>query len=174
MSLILCPRRRDVAAMLYAQHHGWLQGWLRKKLGCAHGAADMAQDTFLRLMASRDLLVLQEPRAFLTRTATRLLIDDARHKKIEALYLDELAAQMVHMHTPDPANILEAVRALAYLVSVLETLPPKPRQAFLLAQLDGLGHDEIARQLSVSTRMVRKYLVQALVHCHDALEQVQP
>jgi RNA polymerase sigma factor (sigma-70 family) len=173
MSLILCPRRRDVAEMLYTQHHSWLQGWLRKKLGCAHGAADIAQDTFLRLMASRDLLMLQEPRAFLTRTATRLLIDDARHKKIEALYLEELAAQLEQAHAPDPAKILEAVRALAYLVSVLETLPQKPREAFLMAQLEELGHDEIARRLSVSPRMVRKYLVQALVHCHDALEQVQ-
>ncbi len=31
---------------LYTDHHGWLQGWLRKKLGDVHQAADLAHDTF--------------------------------------------------------------------------------------------------------------------------------
>ncbi|MES2531993.1 MAG: RNA polymerase subunit sigma, partial [Pseudomonadota bacterium] len=30
---------------LYRDHHGWLQGGLRKKLGNAFDAADLAQDT---------------------------------------------------------------------------------------------------------------------------------
>eukprot|EP01034_Spumella_vulgaris_P043948 gene43948-54609_t len=36
---------RDPVADLYASHHGWLSGWLRKKMGCADNAADVAQDT---------------------------------------------------------------------------------------------------------------------------------
>ncbi|WP_269147395.1 sigma factor, partial [Herbaspirillum lusitanum] len=35
----------------YSSHHGWLFGWLRKKLGCTHNAADVAQDTFVRIIA---------------------------------------------------------------------------------------------------------------------------
>ncbi len=37
---------------LYRDHHGWLQGWLRKRLGDREHAADVAQDTFLRLLVS--------------------------------------------------------------------------------------------------------------------------
>jgi len=35
--------------LLYRDHHGWLQGGLRKRLGDREHAADVAQDTFLRL-----------------------------------------------------------------------------------------------------------------------------
>lgn len=54
---------------LYGEHHGWLYGWLRKKLGCAHNAADLAHDTFVRVMASRRIQFGDEPRAFLTHVA---------------------------------------------------------------------------------------------------------
>jgi hypothetical protein len=37
---------------LYAEHHGWLHGWLRKKLGNAGDAADLAHDTYLRILAT--------------------------------------------------------------------------------------------------------------------------
>ncbi|MBV8624203.1 MAG: RNA polymerase subunit sigma, partial [Herbaspirillum sp.] len=32
---------------LYCDHHSWLQGWLRRRLGNSEQAADLAQDTFL-------------------------------------------------------------------------------------------------------------------------------
>ncbi|WP_049019952.1 sigma factor, partial [Burkholderia cenocepacia] len=41
---------REIDA-LYADHHAWLRGWLSRKLGCAHRAADLAHDTFVRLLA---------------------------------------------------------------------------------------------------------------------------
>ncbi|MFR0690385.1 sigma factor [Enterobacterales bacterium AE_CKDN230030158-1A_HGKHYDSX7] len=51
---------------LYQHHHGWLQGWLRRRLGCQEQAADLAQDTFTRLLGSRRVLEAREPRAYLT------------------------------------------------------------------------------------------------------------
>ncbi|WP_416390945.1 sigma factor [Alloalcanivorax xenomutans] len=42
--------KRDLVAVLYSDHHGWLLGWLRKKLGCSQHAADMAHDTFVRVL----------------------------------------------------------------------------------------------------------------------------
>jgi len=39
---------------LYSEHHGWLFAWLRGKLGNRTEAADLAQDTFLRLLGKRE------------------------------------------------------------------------------------------------------------------------
>ncbi|MDZ4357508.1 MAG: sigma factor, partial [Variovorax sp.] len=36
--------------VLYGDHHGWLQGWLRRRLGSACDAADLAHDVFMRLL----------------------------------------------------------------------------------------------------------------------------
>ena len=42
----------DSLHRLYRENHGWLQGWLRKRLGDREHAADVAQDTFVRLLVS--------------------------------------------------------------------------------------------------------------------------
>lgn len=156
---------------LYADHHPWLVNWLRRRLGCPHGAADLAHDTFVRLLGARDVSGLREPRAYLTTTANRLIIDHARRQHIEEAYLAELAlaAQTLAGH-PSPEQIIAAVEALDCICRVIEGLAAKPRQAFLLHYLDGLTHATIAAQLGVSTKMIQKYLIRALLHCHRALD----
>ncbi|MDQ3268509.1 MAG: RNA polymerase subunit sigma, partial [Pseudomonadota bacterium] len=72
---------------LYSNHHGWLYGWLRKKLGCSHRAADLAHDTFVRLLAREERVAIQEPRAFLTTVAQRVLANHWRREQIERAYL---------------------------------------------------------------------------------------
>ena len=157
----------DVAA-LYGDHHGWLLRWLHRRLGCPQNAADLAHDTFLRILGSRDaLLGLKEPRAFLTTTARRLVIDQARRQRIERAYLDALAGLAADVF-PSPEEIRATVEALEQVGQALAGVPAKPREAFLLHYLEGLSQAEIAERLAVSTRMVRKYLVQALVRCRPA------
>jgi len=151
----------------YSSHHGWLYGWLRKKLGCAHNAADVAQDTFMRIIASRDaLLGVQEPRAYLTATAKRLMLDRARRQVIEQSYLAELALTMEQAEGyPSPEEILLAVEALEQISAALQAVATKARDAFLLHYLEGQTQAEVALAIGVSTRMVGKYLVQVLVKC---------
>lgn len=159
--------RTDPLGELYASHHGWLFGWLRRKLGCPQHAADVAQDTFLRILGSRDALhSICEPRAWLTTTANRLMIDQARRRSIEQTWLAELAAAAdPQTGFPSPEETLIAVQALDQIALALSQAPPKAGEAFLLHYLDGLTHAEIALRLDVSTRMVRKYLVRCLTAC---------
>lgn len=160
------PLQQEVHA-LYADHHGWLYGWLRKKMGCAHNAADVAHDTFLRIIASRDALFgIQEPRAYLTTTAKRLLVDRARRQLIEQAYLAELALASESLPGyPSPEETLATLQALERVGEALHRLAANAREAFLMHYLDGCTHAVIAQHLGVSTRMVQKYLVQALLHC---------
>ena len=54
---------------LYDNHHGWLKGWLRRRLGDRERAADIAQDTFLRLLLTRRMPEHGEGRRFLAQIA---------------------------------------------------------------------------------------------------------
>ncbi|MFJ5446588.1 sigma-70 family RNA polymerase sigma factor [Methylobacillus methanolivorans] len=151
---------------LYVHHHGWLFAWLRKKLGCPHEAADLAQDTFTRILASRDALFnMQEPRAYLTTTAKHLLLNQARRRAVEEAYLAGVLA-LGEDHAPSAEQVTAAIEALEQISQVLQGLAHKPREAFLMRYLDGMSHAEIAQHLGVSTKMVQKYLINALVHCH--------
>lgn len=81
---------------LYSHHHGWLQSWLRRRLGCADDAADLAQDTFVRLLARPTAIApdaMREPRAYLTTVARGLLVDFWRRGELERAYLADLALQ---------------------------------------------------------------------------------
>ena len=166
------PSYQSAITELYCEHHGWLFGWLRRKLGCAQNAADLAQDTFARILTAREsVATLREPRAFLSTTARRLIIDQVRRKQIENAYLQELALTAQALEGfQSPEQILTTLEALEHIAFILEGMQDKVRQAFVLYYLDGLKQSEIARQLALSDRTVRKYLIQALLHCSHSLD----
>ena len=150
---------------LYSAHHGWLRLWLRRQLGCSEQAADLAQDTFLRILArERELNLLREPRAYLATIARGLLINHWRRQAIERAYLEALARQPEAV-AGSPQEQAEVVETLLRVDAMLARLPQKVRTAFLLSQLDGLGYACIAERLGVSERMVKKYMAQAMLHC---------
>lgn len=149
---------------LYLEHHDWLRVWLRKRLPCAEQAADLAQDTFVRVLASRQQEDLREPRAYLSSIARSLMIDGLRRRNLEQAYLEALAAR------PEPVDISPEQRALIIetLVEIdcmLDGLGARCREIFLLSQLDGLSQVQIGQRLGLSTNTVRKYVVRALTHC---------
>lgn len=160
--------QQDAVRDLYREHHAWLLNWLRRKLGCAFDAADFAHDTFFRLLGRDDLGQLQTPRAYLTTVATRLIVDRARRRKIEAACLESWSVLYGDASEPSPETLVQAVQALDSLAALLCSLPEKPRTAFLLHRLDGLTYPEIGARLGVSASMVKQYVAGALVHCYAA------
>ena len=53
----------QLVSLLYRDHRDWLLGWLRKSLYSPERAEDLSQDTFVRLLARRDLDQTRAPRA---------------------------------------------------------------------------------------------------------------
>lgn len=152
---------------LYSDHHGWLHNWLRRKLGCSQRAADLAHDTFLRLLAREEAVAIQEPRAFLTTVAQRVLSNHRRRECIERAYLDVLA-QMPEALAPSPEDSAMLLETLVEIDRLLDGLPRPVKRAFLLAQLDGLSQAAIAAELGISVTTVKRYLVRAGVQCYFA------
>ena len=136
----------DSAAIgqLYHAHSSWLRGWLSRRTGCREHAADLAQETFVRLLNARKQQTLQQPRAYLSSIARSLMIDQYRRRELERAYLESL----------------ERIDRL------LDQLKPRVREAFLLAQLDGLTCAQIALRLGVSKATVERDLAKALHACY--------
>lgn len=163
-------QHRQIGA-LYSEHHGWLNGWLRRKLGNAFDAADLAQDTFVRILAAPDHTPekqgdwqLSEPRAYLTVIAKRLMANLYRRRSLEQAYLDALAT-LPEPVAPSPEQQAIILETLQGIDAMLDGLPAPVRTAFLMAQLEGLGYAEIATKLAVSERTVKRYMAQALAQC---------
>jgi len=152
---------------LYDDNHLWLQGWLRRRLGNAADAADLAHDTFVRLIAGtspRQFNSAAEARGYLRTTAQNLCINLWRRHEIERAWLDTLASypEQSYPSAERQAIVLEALQEIS---TMLYALPPKAARAFLLAVACQATDDQVAAELGVSSRMVRKYVAQAMLGC---------
>lgn len=153
---------------LYRDHHGWLQGWLRRRLGDRERAADVAQDTFLRLLVSGRLPSVDEGRSYLAQIARNLIIDQWRRQRIEQAYLESLAA-LPEPEIPSLETRAMVIETLMQIDVMLDGMPAKVREAFLLSQFEGLTYPQIAERLGVSVSSVQKYMLRAISACYQVL-----
>lgn len=147
---------------IYDAHHGWLECWLRKRLGNASDAADIAQDTFVRVL-SREM-ALREPRAMLTTIAQGMVANLYRRRDIELAYAQALAARP-EQHAMSPETRAIMLETLVEIDALLNSLPPLVRDAFLLSQLDGMGQADIAARLGISLATVKRHIARAMLQC---------
>jgi RNA polymerase sigma factor (sigma-70 family) len=164
MPVAKMPAQLDLSA-LYKDHHGWLSAWLRWRMGNAADAADLAQETFLKLIlkpAPGDLRGPGETRAYLRTIAQGMCIDLWRRRQVEQAWLETLATQpeAVYPSAEHQAIVIETLMEIGALIS---KLGQKVQQAFIMAQIHGMPTPDIARELGVSPRMVQKYLAQAML-----------
>ncbi|CAM4050194.1 Putative RNA polymerase sigma factor FecI [Pseudomonas reidholzensis] len=158
------PADSSALHQLYHTHNGWLKTWLRTRLGNASDAADLAQDTFLRILTSRDVAAIREPRTYLSAIARALMIDRFRRRAVEQAYLDTLALR------PEPLDISPETRllileTLTAVDAMLDEMGGRTRAIFLAVQLEGLSYVAAAARHEVSVTTIKKHMIRAMTHC---------
>jgi len=154
---------------LYCDHHGWLQGWLRRRLGNSFDAADLAQDTFARILARRRVEDIQEPRAYLTTVARGILVNWYERQALERAYLEALA-RLPEPEAPSPEQRQLILETLHQIDAMLDALPARVRRAFLMSQIEGMRYEDIAARLGCSLASVKRYMKQAFLQCLALVE----
>lgn len=161
----MSPSSHTVAVQhIYEQHHSWLHGWLKGKLHNACDAADVAHDTFVRILGGRHAGQILEPRDYLATIARGLVIDRYRRHAIEQAYKQTLVErpEATAISEEDKAIIIETLVAVD---KALAGLGERARRIFMLSQIDGLTYQQIADQLQVSLTTVKKHMIRALTEC---------
>lgn len=155
-------------ASMYLAHHGWLVRMLQRKLGDHAHAADLAQDTFERVLRAPSLPVEAEARPWLTTIASRLAANHWRRRELEQAYLDALAARP-ELTTPSPETRLALMQTLEQIARLINNMPPRTRDVFLLSQLEGMAYAQIATHLGLSVSGVQKIMIRAFQQCYDVV-----
>ena len=158
-------------AQLYVAHQPWLYKWLWRKLGCSFQAADLAQDTFVKVLdqqhnqrKSLQQQEIRQPRAYLQVLAQRSLFDFWRRRELEQAYNQSLLEQDENYATCEETRAL-VIEALNQLDQLLYTLEPISRQVFLLSQLRQFTYQEISEQMNMSVMTVRRHMKKAILAC---------
>ncbi len=135
-----------------------------RMLGTVADAEDVVQDAWLR-WSGADRANVEDPRAYLVRIVTNTAIDRLRAARVRReSYVGPWLPEPV-LTAPDVAEDVELAESvsLAMLV-VLETLSPLERAVFVLREVFGFSHAEIADTLDRSEASVRQVAHRARRH----------
>jgi RNA polymerase sigma-70 factor (ECF subfamily) len=157
-------QRDAVLAELNARYRQPLIAYFRRRVRGPDEAEDLAQEVFLRLVRRLDVEPIDNPEAFLFRTAVNLLRDRARRGKTLASHREELSWQAGAFEALSPDRVLEGRQSLAGVTRALAQLDERSRDAFILHRLEGMRHADIAALYGVSVSSVEKYIIKALAH----------
>lgn len=155
---------RSAVHDLYSSHSSWLRGWLRKRLDNHSDAADLVQDTFVRVIKARQATEIRQPRQYLSTVAKGLVIDLFRRRALEHSYLEALAALPEDAYPSQETQAI-VLETLMEIDRMLDSLGDKVRQTFILSQFEGLSYPKIAERQGISLRTVNNHMAKAIEHC---------
>ena len=151
-------QREDEAVDRFQPHRAGLVRHAYRMLGSMAEAEDVVQEAYLRWHQT-DRSVIREPRAFLSRTVTRLCLDVLKSARVRReTYIGPWLPEPVL--DPDPEEGGEDDLSLT-LMMALERLSPLERAAFLLHDVFGLGFDEVAATLDREPAACRQLAARA-------------
>ena len=149
---------------LPTNRNGWLSilRAVRRAVGKSDAAEDLLHSAFVRLSEYRQQHTVDNPSAFLVRTAANLAVDERRHAQVRREspidigdMLDVADGQPLH------TEVLAAQERLSRVMAGLDALGPRTREIFLLHRIDGLKYREIAEQLDITVSAVEKHIAKA-------------
>jgi RNA polymerase sigma factor (sigma-70 family) len=148
------------------RYYNELWGFLRGQLHDGDAAGDLAQETYARALgaeaAGRET---RDFRSLLYRIARNLLVDRHRRARLrQHTDIDEWHG----LQAPDatqPENATASQQHVVAMLAVIESLPPRCREAFVLHKFEQLPHAEVAARMGITRNAVEKHIIRALLAC---------
>jgi RNA polymerase sigma factor (sigma-70 family) len=158
--------------LAFRAHASELRSFLHRQLRNPDTAADLTQETYLRLLRQPPRKPVLNLRGFIFKIARNLAIDHARSRQNRER-LDEGTAYLYEVTGESPAllDVVVAQQELAAMAHALSRLPTQCQEIFTLCRLQNLPHKEVALQLQVSISTVEKQLSIALDFLSQCLQR---
>jgi RNA polymerase sigma factor (sigma-70 family) len=153
----------------------WRQRWnrslfqfLRRRVRSSVDVQDLAQETYLRLLRAHDLNEVRNPLAYLLQVASHVALewDDRQPPSDSMVVLDD--DMLVDRRLPELE--LDARLAQQRLEKTLASISPMMRAVVLLRLRDERSYEEIAAELRITDRQVRRYLERGYERLRLAIE----
>lgn len=154
-----------------------LLNFLNRQVQDRDTAADLAQESYARVLAAQQAgQPVLDARALLYRTARNLVTDQHRrsefrnHDSLDTVAEADLQQAPRHLQPEEALASRQTVHAYA---QVIENLPPRCREAFVMHLLEDLPQAEIAKRMGISVSMVEKHVIRGTLacrRCEQALE----
>jgi RNA polymerase sigma-70 factor (ECF subfamily) len=141
---------------------GAMKRWLSSRSSIqAADLDDVAQEVFLRLLRYSDDAVVEYPQSYLFRIATNV-VNEWRERARNSLPHDDVwLADLQIEPDAEPESSVEHDLVNEYVRRAVSRLPPRQRQVLLLHIREDLTYKQIAIQLKLTPRVVRRDIARA-------------
>jgi RNA polymerase sigma-70 factor (ECF subfamily) len=158
-------------AKLYRDHADRVYALCLRMSGDRERATDLAQEAFVRVWRGIDRAP-EDPGAWVWRIARNTVLNALRGDRRLRARL-EFVSDLGPLETPATPRTPLPVRQMD-LAAGIARLPPKARAVFVLHDVEGYSHDEIATLMDVAPGTVRGQLHRARTLLRETLHEHAP
>jgi RNA polymerase sigma factor (sigma-70 family) len=171
----LAQSRKDIIAWVGSHvlpHEAAVRAWLRRWTGRDQDIDDVIQEAYCRLAAMDDVTHVGNGRAYLFQTTRNIVLEQVRRSKIVRIdNVTDMSSLAVVDEAPSMDRVVSGVRELQRVERLIERLPAKCRQVFILRRIYGVSQREIGRMLGLTQATVEKQATRGLKFIVDGLER---
>ncbi len=154
----------------------WFQEWhqplrrflLRRRAGSAADIEDIAQEVFLRLLRYDRSDLIDHPQAYLYKIAANVSAEWATRSSRSLPHSAEWLVELVDAFNPE--TIAGHGAAEAELQRAIAALPSRQCEIVRLHFGEGMTHEDIAKRLGLTGRMVKRDLARAYAALRASLD----
>jgi RNA polymerase sigma factor (sigma-70 family) len=144
-------------------HEKDLRNWLRRSGSGEHDVDDIVQESYCRLASLKSVAHIASGRAYLFRTARNVAIERIRRARTVRIdYVTEIDSLNIVDNEPSPEQIVGSRRELRRVQGLIEGLPGRCRDIFVLRRIQGLPQREVAHLLGVTENVVEMQTIRGL------------
>jgi RNA polymerase sigma factor (sigma-70 family) len=156
--------QRAYVTLLFNKYRGALLRHVGKFTPSREDAADIVQDTYVRVMNRVNVSRFDaETRAYLFQTATNLARDHFRRQHFRAhAPLDDAPEDALRAPELTPEQSLAASQMNKALRAAIDAMPPQTQAVFVLARTHDRSYEQIAAELRIGRRTVERRMAEAM------------
>ena len=131
-------------------------------------ADDVVQEAFLKVVETSKREEVRTLENLLSRIVRRVAISNFRRRKTRVDYARSELGEGAVDPAADPERALMGAQRLQRVMAVIDAMPLRRREAFLMHRVDELTYPQIARRAGISVKAVEKHMHLAMRHLSDA------
>lgn len=158
----------DAVKSLFLDYSDGLNRFVYRKLGNIDDAEEIVQDTFHNYLRIDKAEQIENPQAFLYKTAHNLALN---HLRKSGYRNEHLASLDINDSTLPLEREVFSQRDVDELQKRLHRLPEITRKIFLRNRMDGLTYPEISEEYNISISRVQKHMIKALKYLRTHLDR---
>ncbi len=168
----ILPGRLEAAVREY---YNPLRAFFRKRTQNCSEVDDLVQQVFMRLTQHLDKDTVENPDAYIFKTASNTLRDYRRREEVRERVIDHRLGEITERDEVDsdfsPERVLISREAIDIIAATLRRLPDRTRQVYILSTFEGLKYMDIGRLQNLSVRSVKKHMAKALEALNEDMEK---